>query len=305
MPETFWLRKETKVEASIDEGYCITKWSGVEPNAILHLVACSLGSCLDRVVIAPSLSKQTVVATRGDIPTCRLDVDVDGLGGKVAFAYDDWWEEDANGATMPAAHHEINHYKGCKVFLTALPDKGYGVKEWIGGGLTGQSRFQEIPMDQDKQIQVRFESTDPNTTTPDPNTTPTDPNTSSPGPNTTDPAPNTGSNGGSGQQTEGTCPSSAAVAGSYLEADLDVLRAFRDEVLMATAPGRWLVENYYAHGPPIAAAIEEHDSLRIATRTALTPVVYGLKYPELVVLIGGTAAIMRPRRRRRLRRLRR
>jgi len=64
-----------------------------------------------------------------------------------------------------------------------------------------------------------------------------------------------------------------------------VLRNFRDNVLLQTSPGRSLVKFYYEISPPLADYIREHEILRKAMRFALTPVVYGVKYPKTSVLI--------------------
>jgi subtilisin family serine protease len=78
---------------------------------------------------------------------------------------------------------------------------------------------------------------------------------------------------------DGFCFIATTAYGSYLSPEVEVLRGFRDGVLLKFGAGRMFVEYYYAHSPALARYISGHGLLRAATRTALTPVVYGIKHP--------------------------
>ncbi len=82
------------------------------------------------------------------------------------------------------------------------------------------------------------------------------------------------------------CFIATAAYGSYLDPHVQVLRDFRDDVLLTNPVGQVLVEFYYTHSPPIAALISEDEGLRAATRVALTPLVFGVKYPAATILLG-------------------
>jgi hypothetical protein len=85
-------------------------------------------------------------------------------------------------------------------------------------------------------------------------------------------------------QNSGTkCFIATAAYGSYLEPHVVILRAFRDKYLLTNAPGRAFVRFYYKHSPPLADFIARHESLKMITRWALTPLVYGAEYPVSIV----------------------
>ena len=106
------------------------------------------------------------------------------------------------------------------------------------------------------------------------------------------PSPSSGGGGGGG------CFIATAAWGSYLDPHVQVLRSFRDHYLITNGPGRAFIEYYYSISPPIAGYIKQHESLRNATRYILTPIVYGLEYPWLVLIFGGVVMVMWNRKKR-------
>jgi len=86
----------------------------------------------------------------------------------------------------------------------------------------------------------------------------------------TTPPPPSGDGDGDGG---GGCFIATAAYGSPLEAQVDLLRKFRDRFLLTNPTGRSFVMLYYAFSPPAADFIAKHDSLRAVVRLALLPAV--------------------------------
>lgn len=80
------------------------------------------------------------------------------------------------------------------------------------------------------------------------------------------------------------CPAcfiATAAYGTPTAEEIDVLRDFRDDVLMQSSLGKDLVEFYYAVSPPLANIISEHDLLRIFVReTTIDPIVWVISETE-------------------------
>lgn len=84
------------------------------------------------------------------------------------------------------------------------------------------------------------------------------------------------------------CFIATAAYGTPFAAELNVLRDFRDQVLMTTAAGRALVRGYYAASPALAEFILKNDTLRDLTRKALVPFVW---FAGISLSIGASAML--------------
>ena len=65
------------------------------------------------------------------------------------------------------------------------------------------------------------------------------------------------------------CFIATAAYGTPISEEIDVLRQFRDEVLLNNPAGRTFVATYYKLSPPLAAFISRHQSLRAVVRECL------------------------------------
>jgi len=58
-----------------------------------------------------------------------------------------------------------------------------------------------------------------------------------------------------------------------MERHVTVLKNFRDSYLLLWAPGRIFVRAYYKYSPPLAHFISKHETLKVAVRISLLPLV--------------------------------
>ena len=81
------------------------------------------------------------------------------------------------------------------------------------------------------------------------------------------------------------CFISTAAYGSSSHPDVQLLREFRDQVLMRNALGRELVNFYYRHSTELACIVEESPGLQLAIRGILKPVVLAITHPWKSLLL--------------------
>jgi len=124
---------------------------------------------------------------------------------------------------------------GTVVNLTATPASGYQFSNWTGTGTVANSTAASttITMNGDYSITAHFAPT------------------------------------GGGGEEGGGCFIATAAYGTPTAKQLDVLRAFRDEVLLKSTVGCRLVDLYYKVSPPIANFISEHNVVRTLVRELL------------------------------------
>jgi YVTN family beta-propeller protein len=144
--------------------------------------------------------------------------------------------------------------KGTIVTLAATPDNGSSFTGWDG---TPDCLDGVVSMDTNKDCVAVFNSVPPETD--------------------------------NGTHVYAKCFIATAAYGSYLDPHVQVLRDFRDDVLLKNTLGQMFVDYYYEYSPPIAAKIAENEGLKAATRIALTPLVFTIEYPlgsiMLVILV--------------------
>jgi len=87
----------------------------------------------------------------------------------------------------------------------------------------------------------------------------------------------------------GGCFIATATYGSALHPQVQILREFRDNVLLESSWGRSIVDFYYHHSPNLARYIAERDDLRLLARGVLAPIVFAVAYPWWALLAFVTA----------------
>jgi hypothetical protein len=150
------------------------------------------------------------------------------------------------------------------VTLQAIPDAGFVFTGWSGGGCSGIESCQ-LTLSSSMTVTARF-----------------------------DYAATTGPAAGG----KGHCFIATAAYGSYLDPHVNTLRTFRDRWLLTNMPGRILISLYYRYSPPVAVLIERNKVAQFATRIILTPLVYVIEYPLILIILitlaGGALFWKRP-----------
>ena len=79
------------------------------------------------------------------------------------------------------------------------------------------------------------------------------------------------------------CFIATAAYGTPAAQEIDILRGFRDEVLLECGPGRAFVDFYYANSPPVADFIAEREWLRAVVREGfIDPTVWLLEETRML-----------------------
>jgi hypothetical protein len=94
---------------------------------------------------------------------------------------------------------------------------------------------------------------------------------------------------GPSQPPSGGCFIATAAYGTDTAKEIDILREFRDEVLLPNSLGSKLVSFYYKTSPPIANLISQHEVLRTAVRVGfVAPIVAILNWSHDLWSAGGS-----------------
>jgi hypothetical protein len=96
---------------------------------------------------------------------------------------------------------------------------------------------------------------------------------------------------GSTSSGDGGCFIATAAYGSDMAREVNILKNFRDNILLANSIGKRLVNLYYKISPPMAEFIAKHNILRLIVRLGLIPIV-GASWVTLKFGFAPTLAFM-------------
>jgi hypothetical protein len=88
------------------------------------------------------------------------------------------------------------------------------------------------------------------------------------------------------------CFIATAVYGNQMHPNVVTLRNFRDKYLLTNKLGSRFVDWYYQASPPVAEYLKHTPLQASAIRCALTPIVYTIRYPILIPIIGGLLLVL-------------
>jgi polyhydroxybutyrate depolymerase len=150
---------------------------------------------------------------------------------------------DGGNVTTPGEGLFPDYDAGTVVNLLATPDAGYQFAYWTGGTGNIADRYvanTTITMNGDYSITANFEVAEEEP-----------------------------------EEPSAGCFIATAAYGTSTAEQLDVLREFRDDVLLESTVGSQLVDFYYRTSPPIADFISEHEVVRTLVRELLVdPIVW-------------------------------
>jgi len=95
----------------------------------------------------------------------------------------------------------------------------------------------------------------------------------------------TGGDGAGDSGASGGCFIATATYGSCMAEEVVILKNLQDNILLENSLGIGFVKFYYEISPTLADYIRNHEILRTATRLILMPLVYGIEYLKISVLI--------------------
>ena len=155
--------------------------------------------------------------------------------------YDLTISSTSGGEVTEPGEGTFSYDEGMVVGLVATPSEGYDFVEWTGDVSTVvnvNAAATTITMNDDYSITANFEKEEAETPPPSP------------------------------------CFIATAAYGSPTAEQIDVLREFRDVVLMKSTLGSQLVKLYYQTSPPIADFIAAHEGVRTLVREVIDHIVW-------------------------------